>query len=112
MNGYKFRRQYSIGKFVIDFYCPKARLAIEIDGDSHFESSEAIKLDRGREELLNKRRIAILRFLNTDVYKNMDGVLSTIILHLPQPLLSKEGSQKDPQQQEGVKQIRNSRNLH
>ena len=37
MLGYKFRRQYSVENFVVDFYCPRARLAIEIDGDSHFQ---------------------------------------------------------------------------
>ena len=41
LNEYKFRRQYSVAQFVIDFYCPKLKLAIEVDGDSHFsEGSE------------------------------------------------------------------------
>lgn len=41
MEGFKFRRQYSVNQFVIDFYCPQLKLAIEIDGDSHFkENSE------------------------------------------------------------------------
>lgn len=36
VNNYKFRRQYSIGKYIVDFYCREAKLALEIDGDSHF----------------------------------------------------------------------------
>lgn len=47
LDGYKFRRQYSVGKFVIDFYCPRLKLAIEVDGDSHF-SEESEVCDRER----------------------------------------------------------------
>ena len=49
LDGYKFRRQYSVGKFVIDFYCPRVKLAIEVDGDSHFsERSEVCDKERQR----------------------------------------------------------------
>jgi very-short-patch-repair endonuclease len=47
VEGYKFRRQYSIGRFVVDFYCPEKRLAIEVDGESHFVE-EADLRDRER----------------------------------------------------------------
>jgi len=46
--GYKFRRQYSIGSFIVDFYCPELKLAIEVDGDSHF-TDDAEEADRVRE---------------------------------------------------------------
>ncbi|MGD0919462.1 MAG: DUF559 domain-containing protein [Thermodesulfobacteriota bacterium] len=36
LDGYKFRRQFSVAQFVVDFYCPRLKLAIEVDGDSHF----------------------------------------------------------------------------
>lgn len=49
LDGLKFRRQYSIDVFVVDFYCPKVKLAIEIDGDSHFEG-EAVEYDFDREK--------------------------------------------------------------
>ena len=39
--GYKFRRQYSVGRYVLDFYCPALRLGIELDGDSHFQEGAA-----------------------------------------------------------------------
>ncbi|MFA5070711.1 MAG: endonuclease domain-containing protein [Patescibacteria group bacterium] len=49
--GYKFRRQYSVGYFVIDFYCPKLKLAIEVDGLSHF-TKDTIEYDKRREEYI------------------------------------------------------------
>jgi len=49
--GYKFRRQYSIGRYVIDFYCPTLKLAIEVDGDSHFNQG-AEDRDKDRQEFM------------------------------------------------------------
>jgi len=51
LSNYKFRRQYSVGKFVIDFYCPKSKMAIEIDGDSHFVEG-AKERDRERQTII------------------------------------------------------------
>ena len=77
LNGYKFRRQYSVGKFVIDFYCPRLKLAIEVDGDSHFsERSEAS--DKERQDFIESFKISFLRFTNKDVYENVDEVLATV----------------------------------
>jgi len=70
LGGYKFRRQHSIGAYILDFYCPSARLAIELDGDSHF-TDEAIEYDRQRTAYLNALHIKVLRFLNTDVYEDL-----------------------------------------
>lgn len=70
LGGYKFRRQHSIGAYILDFYCPSKRLAIELDGDSHF-TDEAIAYDRQRTAYLNALRIKVLRFLNTDIYENL-----------------------------------------
>ena len=76
--GYKFRRQYSVGYYVIDFYCPKLKLAIEVDGDSHF-TKEAMEYDKRREEYIKSFGISFLRVTNLDVYKNMEGVVDKII---------------------------------
>ena len=77
LDGYKFRRQYSIGKFVIDFYCPRLKLAIEVDGDSHFsDKSEAY--DKERERFIESFKISFLRFTNKDIYENLDEVLAAI----------------------------------
>jgi very-short-patch-repair endonuclease len=73
----KFRRQYSIDKFVIDFYSPELRLAIEIDGDSHYQDGAA-EYDRERQEFLESKGTQVLRFTNQEVYQNMDGVVERI----------------------------------
>jgi very-short-patch-repair endonuclease len=76
--GYKFRRQYSVGSYVIDLYCPELKLAIEIDGTSHF-MERAEYYDRNRQESIEQLGIRFLRFTNTEVYKNLDGVLEVIV---------------------------------
>jgi len=74
--GHKFYRQYSVGNFILDFYCPKLFLAIEIDGGQHAEN---IEYDRERTAYLKSNKITVLRFWNNDVMKNLDGVLSEIL---------------------------------
>jgi very-short-patch-repair endonuclease len=81
MNNSKWRRQYGIGKYVLDFYCPAKRLAIEIDGESHF-NEEAVAKDINREKILKSMRVEIIRFSNDEVMKNLEGVLSTINKYL------------------------------
>ncbi len=75
--GYKFRRQYSVGPYVIDFYCPALKLAVEIDGDSHF-IGDAVEGDKRRQAFIESFGIHFMRFTNQDVYDNLDGVLEAI----------------------------------
>jgi very-short-patch-repair endonuclease len=75
--GYKFRRQYSVEQYVIDFYCPALKLAIEIDGDSHFQPG-AKERDAERQGFIETFGIEFLRFTNADIYENLDGVIDTI----------------------------------
>jgi very-short-patch-repair endonuclease len=77
VNGHKFRRQYSIGKFIVDFYCPEAKLAIEIDGDSHFTERQRL-YDIARQEYIESKGIHVLRFTNKDITENVEGVLVRI----------------------------------
>jgi very-short-patch-repair endonuclease len=77
LHGTIFRRQYSIDQYVIDFYCPHLKLAIEIDGDSHFMPG-AEDYDKGRQEYIEAYGIQFLRFTNSDIYENIDGVCQTI----------------------------------
>ena len=77
MNGFKFRRQYGAGPFVVDFYCPRLKLAIEVDGDSHFEEG-AEEYDKRRQKYIEKIGIKFLRITNTDVYENLNGVMQII----------------------------------
>lgn len=74
----KFRRQYSINNYIVDFYCPELKLVIEVDGDSHC-SEFARRYDAKREREIASLGIKILRVTNTDVYENLSGVVATII---------------------------------
>lgn len=77
LEGYKFRSQYSIGNFVVDFYCTKLKLAIEIDGESHFVDG-AQEYDQERQAFIESVGIRFLRFTNDEVYENLEGVLERI----------------------------------
>ena len=81
LGGYKFRRQHSVGRYIVDFYCPMERLAIELDGDSHF-TDEATDYDHERTAFLNSLNIRVLRFLNTDVHENLIAVCERILEEL------------------------------
>ena len=81
LGGYKFRRQYSVGSFVVDFYCPKLKLAIEVDGDSHF-GEEQIKYDIVRQEIIESFDIQVLRFTNDEIYGNLNEVIEEIRKYL------------------------------
>ncbi len=74
----RFHRQYSIGAYTVDFYCPKVKLAIEIDGDSHYLSSVARRHDAKREAAIEAHGVRLLRFQNVELHQNMQGVLEMI----------------------------------
>ncbi len=84
LGGYKFRRQYGIDRYVVDFYSPKVKLVIEIDGDYHF-TDEAEEYDRQREAFIQSLGISIIRFTNLDVRRNMNGVIQVIRKALSPP---------------------------
>ncbi len=73
----KFRRQKVIGKYIVDFYCSSAKLAIELDGGQHYEDS-ALFRDDERTQWLQKNGICVMRFLNSDVRNNINDVCATI----------------------------------
>jgi len=77
VGGFKFRRQYGVGPFVVDFYCPEKKLAIEVDGGGHFED-EAILKDQKRQKAIEQFGIRFLRITNMDIRKNLQGVLISI----------------------------------
>jgi len=74
---YKFRRQHSIGKYVVDFYCPELKLAVEIDGPVHDEPKNIIHDSEKTEYILNKN-IQLIRIDNKDVYTNINKVIEFI----------------------------------
>jgi very-short-patch-repair endonuclease len=75
--GRKFRRQHSVGPFILDFYCPEERLAIELDGAGH-DHERAQAHDAKRSQFLSGRGIRVVRFENRDVRKRLEGVLAEI----------------------------------
>jgi very-short-patch-repair endonuclease len=74
----RFLRQFSVGKYILDFYCPIIKLAIEIDGDSHFKNKEKTEYDFIRENYLSEFGITVLRFTNYDVYNSLNAVVLSI----------------------------------
>ncbi|MDP8236821.1 MAG: endonuclease domain-containing protein [Candidatus Erginobacter occultus] len=83
LKGVKFRRQYPIGKYILDFYCPEARLAVELDGGGH-NRPEQRKHDDKRDQEIRGQGIKRLRFWDNDVWRNLDGVLKKIWDELPE----------------------------
>lgn len=77
VRGLKFRRQFSIRKYVIDFYCPAVKLAIEADGNTH-TSEEEIEYDKTRQYEIANFGITFLRFKNEEIFKNTDEVVLNI----------------------------------
>lgn len=76
--GLRFLRQYGVKNFIIDFYCPKIRLAIEIDGADHTFTLDAINSDMTRQREIEELGIIIIRFTNEEIYKGIDGVIEVI----------------------------------
>jgi very-short-patch-repair endonuclease len=73
----KFRRQHSIGEFILDFYCPQEKLAVELDGAGHFTASGNLH-DAARTDYLNAVGIRVIRFENRLIWAALDSVLQTI----------------------------------
>ena len=77
LDGRKFRRQHGVGKYILDFYCPTERLAIELDGAQHYGAA-GMKRDAVRTEYLNSYGIEVLRFPNAAVFLREEEVLREI----------------------------------
>ena len=79
----QFRRQVTCGQYILDFYCAKAKLAIELDGSQHYEPVAEEK-DRKRTAYLNSLGIFVLRIPNNAVWENLKGVCEEIDLWVKQ----------------------------
>ena len=84
MGGHQFYRQRAIGNYIVDFYCPKAKLVLEVDGGQHY-SDEQIEIDKKRSSYLNRLGFKVMRFTNLDVLNNIDVVLDEIYRYLKSP---------------------------
>lgn len=76
-DGIKFRRQVSIGPYVVDFYVPSRKLVIELDGDSHYQPN-AQRYDEWRDDFLREQGLKVLRFTNTEIQESLDDVIGKI----------------------------------
>jgi very-short-patch-repair endonuclease len=83
--GYGFRRQYRLGDYIVDFACLPRRVVVELDGGQH--NGEAKAYDERRDAWLRGQGFRVLRFWNSEVFQNLDGVVETIIgaLRAPSP---------------------------
>jgi very-short-patch-repair endonuclease len=79
--GFKFRRQYPVGDYILDFYCHSAKLAIELDGGGH-NSEEQRQYDKERTKVVESAGIRVLRFWNNDVLSSLEVVVQEIYAHL------------------------------
>jgi very-short-patch-repair endonuclease len=74
---YRFRRQYVIGNYIVDFYCHQAKLVIELDGSQHC-TPEEMEYDKKRTAFLESRGLKVVRFSNLDVIRRFRDVCETI----------------------------------
>jgi very-short-patch-repair endonuclease len=86
LNGWKFRRQFPVDRYVVDFFCADAHLIVELDGGQHAARTDA---DAQRTKVLEAMGYMVLRYWNNDVMQNIDGVLEDIYAalerHRPEP---------------------------
>ena len=73
----QFRRQYVIGSYIVDFYCHKAKIVVELDGSQHYEPEE-MKKDAVRTKYLESQGLCVLRFTNTEVLQQFQSVCEKI----------------------------------
>ena len=78
---YPVKRQKCIGNYIVDFYIPKAKTVIEIDGSQHYEPGNRLA-DIERDRYLNELGITVLRYTNFDVKKRFEGVASDILKNI------------------------------
>ena len=76
--GVKFRRQHPLGDFVLDFYCARRRIAIEIDGFSH-DTGDRPRRDAARDDELRQRGVRVLRVAASDVLRDVDSVAASVV---------------------------------
>ena len=98
LQGLKFRRQHGIGPYIVDFYCLEQSLVIEVDGDSHADADQILK-DQLRGRYFQSLGLHVIRYINDDILKNLDGVLENLAERLssgstsPRPSLRRRGEE-------------------
>jgi very-short-patch-repair endonuclease len=77
LKGYQFYRQRVIGNYIVDFYCPKAKLVIEVDGGQHYRY-KTNKEDKVRDNYMRERGLEVIRLSDREVFENINGVVERI----------------------------------
>src|SRR4051812_47835451 len=77
--GFKFRRQHPLGWYIVDFYCPAARMVVEVDGVSHDMGDRAAH-DLRRDTWIRKQGLHVVRFSATDVMNDLNSVVTAILV--------------------------------
>jgi very-short-patch-repair endonuclease len=90
LGGFKFRRQYPIGGYIVDFYCPSASLAVELDGGQHADAA-AIQYDQKRTKRLNELGVRVLRFWDHDLLRDPQWIIETIYAELERSAAPRRG---------------------
>jgi len=90
----KFLRQKPFGNYIIDFYCEKAKIAIELDGSQHFTEQNIINNDNQRDTYLKKYNITFIRIPNNEINNNFAGVCEYIDLSVKKSLSVQSLSQQ------------------
>jgi very-short-patch-repair endonuclease len=93
--GYKFRQQAPVDRYIVDFLCLSHRLVIEVDGATH-GTQEEIAQDRRREAFLRAQGFFVLRFWNSAVYENTEGVMDMIVATLEDLESSRQWLRRSP----------------
>lgn len=97
----RFQRQKAIGKYIVDFYCAKARLVIELDGGGHYTEKQK-RSDEIRIKELECMNLTVLRVCNLDINRDFSGVCEAIDLEVKQSLPQSFASQKPAPSSEGA----------
>ena len=82
LKGYQFYRQKTVGNYIVDFYCPSARLIIELDGSQHYEE-EGTRKDKVRDQYLTGLGFQVMRFPSIEVFDYINGIVDEIYEQLP-----------------------------
>ena len=99
----QWNRQKVIGSYIVDFYCKRAKLVVELDGSQHYEESGR-EYDARRTQFLNAQGLKVLRFTNTEVKTNLPGVCQVIDREVRQNLPLGEGGRPQGLTDEGLPQ--------
>jgi very-short-patch-repair endonuclease len=101
MNGFKFRRQQPIGRYIVDFFCPESRLVLELDGGHH---ADQVQADQRRTEFLTKAGYRVLRFWDNEVLTDTEAVLQKISNELNNPSPQPSPSRGEGEGKQGARE--------